>query len=49
MQLGDFIPLQGSSDLRLQNIAILRPVRGQQMMILAYSYTQYVKKKHHRS
>ena len=46
MQLGDFVPLQGSGDLRLQNIAILRQssVGGQQMMILAYTYTQHVRK-----
>ena len=38
MQLGNFVPFEGSGDLRLQNIAILRQ-----------SYTQYVKKIHHRA
>ena len=49
MQLGDFVPFQGSGDLRFQNIALLRQssVGGQQMIILAYTYTQHVKKIHH--
>ena len=49
MQLVDFVPLQRSVDSILQNIALLRQssVGGQQMMILAYTYTQHVRKIHH--
>ena len=46
MQLSDFVPLQGSGDLRMQNIATLRQSSegGQQMIILAYTLIHNVKK-----
>ena len=51
MQLGDFVPLQGSEDLESQNNLTTRQSSegGQQMMILAYTYTQHVRKIHHRA